>query len=157
MQGSPGEGKGCIDMRERLENVRAGWTHKAVIHSAEYGRVKLFVTVNRFPDGRMGEVFITCDASGSTLDGFCDAWSTAISMLLQHGETIDDLVRKFGYGEFEPKGMTESAEVRYAKSVPDYVIRWMKGMGEAATGGEEAATGAVAATEPGTEPTKGMA
>ena len=153
MQVSPGEGKGCIDMRERLENVRAGWTHKAVIHSAEYGRVKLFVTVNRFPDGRMGEVFITCDASGSTLDGFCDAWSTAISMLLQHGEPIDDLVRKFGYGEFEPKGMTESAEVRYAKSVPDYVIRWMKGMGEAATGAGGPAAGAAA----GTEPTKGMA
>jgi ribonucleoside-diphosphate reductase alpha chain len=148
-------------MRERLENVRAGWTHKAVIHSAEYGRVKLFVTVNRFPDGRMGEVFITCDASGSTLDGFCDAWSTAISMLLQHGETIDDLVRKFGYGEFEPKGMTESAEVRYAKSVPDYVIRWMKAMGEAATGAGGPAAGAAAGTEPGaaagTEPTKGMA
>jgi ribonucleoside-diphosphate reductase alpha chain len=155
MQVSPGEGKGCIDMRERLENVRAGWTHKAVIHSAEYGRVKLFVTVNRFPDGRLGEVFITADASGSTLDGFCDAWSTAISMLLQHGETIDDLERKFGYGEFEPKGMTDSAEVRYAKSVPDYVIRWMKAMGEAAAGAGAggAATGAVAATEP----TKGMA
>jgi ribonucleoside-diphosphate reductase alpha chain len=74
-------------------------------------------------------------------------------MLLQHGETLDDLVRKFGYGEFEPKGMTESEEVRYAKSVPDYVIRWMKGMqgqgaGEPAAGGEDAATGAVAATGP---------
>ena len=113
-------------MRERLGEVRRGWTHRGVIFSQEHGRVKFFLTVNCYPDGRVGEVFITCDASGSTLDGFCDAWSTAISMLLQHGETVEDLVRKFGFAEFEPKGRTECREIGFARSVPDYVMRWIQ-------------------------------
>lgn len=114
-------------MRERLKAVRMGWTHRGVIFSQEHGRVKFFLTVNRYEDGRIGEVFITCDASGSTLDGFCDAWSTAISMLLQHGETVDELVTKFAFAEFEPKGRTECREIGFARSVPDYVMRWLQG------------------------------
>lgn len=115
--------------RERLPVTRDGWTHRGVIHSLEFGRVKLFVTVNRFPDGRLGEVFITCDASGSCLDGFCDAWSLAISMLLQRGESVEALARKFCFQEFEPKGMTErkSADGKgvVARSVVDYVMGLM--------------------------------
>jgi ribonucleoside-diphosphate reductase alpha chain len=136
-------------MREKMGETRMGVSHKGVIHSAEYGRVKFFLTANRYADGRFGEVFITCDASGSTLDGFCDAWATAISMLLQHGETVESLARKFAHVEFEPKGMTESTEVRFARSVPDYVMRWLAGQWAQKPG--NAAAGGAAATEPGDE------
>jgi hypothetical protein len=120
-------------MRERMESVRVGVNHKGVINSAEYGRVKFFLTVNVRKDGRVGEVFVTCDASGSTLDGFCDAWSTALSMLLQHGESVEDLGRKFGGQEFEPKGWAEAEGMHFVKSIPDYVMKFL--------GSEECRTG----------------
>jgi ribonucleoside-diphosphate reductase alpha chain len=124
-------------MRERLPETRTGVTHKAVIYSTpevcehcgkprDTGRVKFFLTMNVFPDGRPGEVFVSADQSGGTLDGFAEAWGTAISMLLQHGMSLDELERKFAFQQFEPSGRTECKEIGLARSIVDYVIRWMR-------------------------------
>jgi ribonucleoside-diphosphate reductase alpha chain len=96
-----------------------------VIHSKEFGRVKMFLTLNFYADGRPGELFVTCDQSGTTLDGAMDAWSTALSMLLQHGESLEDLAGKFAGQEWEPKGPCEGlAGQRWARSPVDLAVRW---------------------------------
>jgi ribonucleoside-diphosphate reductase alpha chain len=130
--------------RERLPDTRASVTHKAVIRWGEE-RVKFYITVGLYeeddqrPEGqrparvgteggkrRPGEVFLTFDEAGSMLDGWADAWSTAISLCLQHGETLENLVAKFGYQRFDPQGMTENDGMPFVSSVVDYVARWMK-------------------------------
>ena len=112
-------------MKIRMPTTRKSITHKAVIRSTE-GRIKFYITVGLYDDGKPGEVFLTCDQSGSTLDGFADCWAVAISMLLQTGTTVEQLAGKFAYQGFEPSGMTDCPEVRHARSVVDYVIRWME-------------------------------
>ena len=112
-------------MKTRMPETRRSVTHKAVIHAAGE-RIKFFVNVGLYDDGRPGEVFITCDESGGTLDGFCDCWAIAVSMLLQTGTTLDQLAEKFAYQGFEPAGRTDCQAVRHARSVPDYVVRWMQ-------------------------------
>jgi len=123
--------------REKLPDTRRSVTHKAVIHS-ENKRIKFFFTVGFYPEeeveggglkvegkNRPGEVFLHMDESGSTLDGFADSWAIAISLCLQRGEPLAELVKKFSYQEFEPKGMTENPEIPFARSPVDYVVRWM--------------------------------
>ncbi len=112
-------------MRERLPDTRRGWTHKAVIRWNKK-RIKFYITTNYYPDGRPGEVFLEFDQAGSLLDGWADAWSTAVSMLLQNQETLETLVDKFGRQRFNPQGMTENPEIPFASSVVDYVMRWME-------------------------------
>ncbi len=124
-------------MKEKLPDTRESITHKAVIlgspvtcsHCAgelRKARTKFFFTVGLYADGRPGELFLHMDEAGSTLDGFADAWSLAVSMCLQNGVSIEKIVEKFSYQDFEPKGMVEhSTEIRTAKSVVDYVVRWM--------------------------------
>jgi len=113
-----------VKTRERLPNLRKSITHTAIFHTAT-GRIKFFVTVGLFDDGRPGELFITCDQTGSTLDGFSDCWAIAISLCLQNGVPLDTIVNKFSHHEFEPRGMTDNKKIPFAKSVPDYVVRWM--------------------------------
>jgi len=112
-------------MKTRMPETRRSVTHRGTIHS-EKGRIKFFITVGIYDDGRPGEVFITCDESGSTLDGFADCWAVAISMLLQTGTTLAQLVEKFAYQGFEPSGLTDCPEVRHARSIVDYTVRWME-------------------------------
>lgn len=109
----------------RMPTTRQSVTHKAVIHSAE-GLVKFFIVVGLYDNGQPGEVFITCDQTGSTLDGFADSWAIAISMLLQTGAMLAQLVEKFAYQGFEPSGLTDCLDVRHARSPVDYCVRWME-------------------------------
>lgn len=121
--------------RERLPDTRRSVTHKAVIRWGEE-RVKFYITVGFYPEKdkkdekdikrRPGEVFLTFDEAGSMLDGWADAWATAVSICLQHGETLENFVAKFGHQRFDPQGMTENAEISFASSVVDYVVRWME-------------------------------
>lgn len=111
--------------KEKLPDTRRSLTRKATING-EAGRVKFFFTVGLYENGLPGELFLHMDESGSTLDGFADAWSIAISLCLQHGVTLETLVKKFSYQEFEPKGMTNDKEIHTARSVVDYVVRWME-------------------------------
>lgn len=112
-------------MKKRLPATRHSVTHRGIIHAKE-GRTKFFITVGLYDDGKPGEVFITCDQSGSTLDGYSDSWAIAISMLLQTGTTLEKLIEKFARQGFEPSGQTDCQAVGYAHSIPDYVCRWMQ-------------------------------
>jgi len=81
--------------------------------------------VGLFPDGRPGELFITMAKEGSTIGGIMDAFGTAISISLQYGVPLEALVNKFSHMRFEPMGHTTNPDIRIAKSVVDYIFRWM--------------------------------
>ena len=72
-----------------------------------------------------GEIFLVMAKEGSTISGFADAFAQAISYALQYGVPLQALVDKFSHVRFEPSGMTKNADVRFAKSIVDYIFRWM--------------------------------
>jgi ribonucleoside-diphosphate reductase alpha chain len=106
--------------RERLEDTRQSITHKfsVAVHEG-------YVTVGLYPDGRPGELFITMAKEGSTIGGLMDAFGTSVSMSLQYGVPLEDYVRKFSHMRFEPQGYTKNPDIRIAKSLIDYIFRWM--------------------------------
>jgi ribonucleoside-diphosphate reductase alpha chain len=106
--------------RERLPDTRNSVTHKFNVGGHEG-----YINVGMFEDGRPGELFITMAKEGSTVGGLMDAFGTAISMSLQYGVPLSDLVNKFSHMRFEPMGHTTNPDIRIAKSVIDYIFRWM--------------------------------
>ncbi len=106
--------------RERLPDTRQSITHKFSIAGHEG-----YITVGLFPDGRPGELFITMAKEGSTIGGLMDAFGTAVSMSLQYGVPLEDYVRKFSHMRFEPQGHTKNPDIRIAKSLIDYIFRWL--------------------------------
>jgi ribonucleoside-diphosphate reductase alpha chain len=106
--------------RHRLPDERAAITHKFDIAGHEG-----YVTVGLFEDGQPGEIFLVMAKEGSTISGFADAFAQAISYALQYGVPLQDLVDKFSHVRFEPSGMTKNPDVRFAKSIVDYIFRWM--------------------------------
>src|SRR6476469_5823325 len=107
-------------VRRRLPDERRAITHKFDIAGHEG-----YVTVGLFEDGQPGELFLTMAKEGSTISGFADAFAQAISYALQYGVPLQDLVDKFSHVRFEPSGMTKNPDVRFAKSIVDYIFRWM--------------------------------
>jgi ribonucleoside-diphosphate reductase alpha chain len=81
--------------------------------------------VGLFEDGMPGEIFLVMAKEGSTISGFADAFAQAISYALQYGVPLQALVDKFSHVRFEPSGMTKNPDVRFAKSIVDYIFRWM--------------------------------
>ena len=106
--------------RRKLPDERHSITHKFDIAGHEG-----YITVGLFADGTPGEIFLTMAKEGSTISGFADAFAQAISYALQYGVPLQVLVDKFSHARFEPSGMTKNAEVRFAKSIVDYIFRWM--------------------------------
>jgi ribonucleoside-diphosphate reductase alpha chain len=106
--------------RERLEDTRQSITHKFSVSGHEG-----YITVGLFPDGRPGELFITMAKEGSTIGGLMDAFGTSVSMSLQYGVPLEDYVRKFSHMRFEPQGYTKNPDIRIAKSLIDYIFRWL--------------------------------
>ena len=106
--------------RRRLPDERQSITHKFDIAGHEG-----YLTVGLFEDGTPGEIFLTMAKEGSTISGFADAFAQAISYALQYGVPVQALVDKFSHARFEPSGMTKNPEVRFAKSIVDYIFRWM--------------------------------
>ncbi len=106
--------------RERLPDER-----KAVTHHFQVGGHDGYVTVGLYPDGRPGELFFRVTKEGSTVNGLMDSLGISMSMALQHGVPLKDLVRKLAHMRFEPAGATNNPKIRFAKSIPDYVARWM--------------------------------
>jgi ribonucleoside-diphosphate reductase alpha chain len=106
--------------RERLPDTRQSITHKFSVSGHEG-----YITVGLFPDGRPGELFITMAKEGSTVGGLMDAFGTAVSMSLQYGVPLEDYVRKFSHMRFEPQGHTKNPDIRIAKSLIDYIFRWL--------------------------------
>ena len=106
--------------RRKLPDERHSITHKFDIAGHEG-----YITVGLFADGTPGEIFLTMAKEGSTISGFADAFAQTISYALQYGVPLQVLVDKFSHARFEPSGMTKNAEVRFAKSIVDYIFRWM--------------------------------
>jgi ribonucleoside-diphosphate reductase alpha chain len=106
--------------RRRLPDERHAITHKFDIAGHEG-----YITVGLFDDGQPGELFLVMAKEGSTISGFADAFAQAISYALQYGVPLQDLVDKFSHVRFEPSGMTKNPDVRFAKSIVDYIFRWM--------------------------------
>jgi ribonucleoside-diphosphate reductase alpha chain len=106
--------------RRRLPDERASITHKFDIAGHEG-----YITVGLYEDGQPGELFLVMAKEGSTISGFADAFAQAISYALQYGVPLQDLVDKFSHVRFEPSGMTKNPDVRFAKSIVDYIFRWM--------------------------------
>jgi ribonucleoside-diphosphate reductase alpha chain len=107
-------------VRRRLPDERQSITHKFDIAGHEG-----YITVGMFEDGSPGEIFLVMAKEGSTISGFADAFAQAISYALQYGVPLQVLVDKFSHARFEPSGMTRNPEVRFAKSIVDYVFRWL--------------------------------
>ena len=107
-------------VRRKLPDERQAITHKFDIAGHEG-----YITVGLFDDGAPGEIFLVMAKEGSTISGFADAFAQAISYSLQYGVPLQVLVDKFSHQRFEPAGLTKNPDVRVAKSIVDYVFRWM--------------------------------
>jgi ribonucleoside-diphosphate reductase alpha chain len=108
--------------RRKLPNERDSITHKFSIGGHEG-----YLTVGKYEDGAPGEIFIKMAKEGSTLSGIMDAFALSVSIALQYGVPLRALVDKFVNSRFEPSGYTGNPNIRYAKSVVDYIGRWLGG------------------------------
>ena len=107
-------------MRRRLPDTRESITHRFNVAGHEG-----YLTVGLYEDGSPGELFLTMSKEGSTIGGLMDSLGTAISVAMQYGVPIDSLVNKFAHQRFEPMGMTTNRDIPFAKSLVDYIFRWM--------------------------------
>jgi ribonucleoside-diphosphate reductase alpha chain len=107
--------------RKRMPRERQSLTHKFSLGGHEG-----YITAGLYDDGTVGEIFLTdIGKEGSTLRGMMNSFATAISIALQYGVPLETLVRKFAYMRFEPEGITTNPEIPFAKSMPDYIMRWL--------------------------------
>ncbi len=107
--------------RRKMPRERQSITHKFSIGGHEG-----YITAGMYEDGSVGEIFLTdIGKEGSTLRGMMNSLATTISIALQYGVPLETLVRKFSYMRFEPEGMTTNPEIPFAKSMPDYIMRWL--------------------------------
>ena len=107
--------------RKRMPRERESITHKFSIAGHEG-----YITAGKYEDGTVGEIFLTdIGKEGSTLRGMMNAYATAISIGLQYGVPLEVFVKKFSYMRFDPEGITQNPEIPFAKSMPDYIMRWL--------------------------------
>ena len=115
----------------KVESVPQPYRHKlpderrAITHKFAVGQHEGYLTVGLYEDGQPGEIFITMAKEGSTVSGLMDSFATAVSLALQYGVPLKVLCDKFSHTRFEPSGWTPNPDIRYAKSVMDYIFRWM--------------------------------
>jgi ribonucleoside-diphosphate reductase alpha chain len=107
-------------VRRKLPDERHSLTHKFEIAGFEG-----YITVGKYDDGSPGEIFVNMSKQGSTISGLMDAFATAISYALQYGVPLRFLVDKFAHMRFEPSGFTKNPQLPYAKSIVDYLFRWL--------------------------------
>jgi ribonucleoside-diphosphate reductase alpha chain len=108
-------------VRHRLPSERASVTHKFGLSGHEG-----YITVGLYPNGQPGEIFIRMAKEGSTVSGLMDSFATAVSLSLQHGVPLKVLCEKFAHTRFEPSGWTGNEQIGYAKSIMDYLFRWIE-------------------------------
>ncbi len=106
--------------RRKLPDERKSITHKFDIAGHEG-----YITVGIYEDGQPGEIFVTMSKEGSTISGLMDSFATAVSMALQYGVPLKVLVDKFSHSRFEPSGFTKNPNIPMAKSIMDYIFRWL--------------------------------
>ena len=107
-------------LRRRLPDERASITHKFNVGGHEG-----YLTIGMYEDGTPGEIFLRMAKEGSTISGLMDSFATAISLALQYGVPLKDLVNKFSHLRFEPAGFTGNRDIPLAKSLVDYIFRYM--------------------------------
>ncbi|MGC8834349.1 MAG: vitamin B12-dependent ribonucleotide reductase, partial [Armatimonadota bacterium] len=107
-------------VRRRLPDERKAITHKFSVAGHEG-----YITVGMYEDGSPGEIFIVMSKEGSVISGLMDSFATAISLALQYGVPLSVLVKKFSHVRFEPAGFTNNKDIPIAKSVIDYIFRWL--------------------------------
>jgi ribonucleoside-diphosphate reductase alpha chain len=107
-------------VRRKLADERRAITHKFSINAHEG-----YITVGLYEDGQPGEIFLVMAKEGSTISGLMDAFATSISIALQYGVPLQTLVDKFSHTRFEPSGFTKNPEIPIAKSITDYIFRWL--------------------------------
>jgi ribonucleoside-diphosphate reductase alpha chain len=140
---APGDGTAALDdARRTIAELRAGLAaarleagkphrqrlpleRRAVTHKFEIAGHEGYITVGLYPNGQPGEIFLKMAKEGSTISGLMDALATAISLALQYGVPLRDLVNKFAHLRFEPSGFTGNPEIPIAKSIVDYIFRWL--------------------------------
>jgi len=108
-------------VRHKLQEERASITHKFNIGGHEG-----YITVGLYPDGSPGELFITMAKEGSTVSGLMDSFALAVSIALQHGVPLKLFCEKFSHTRFEPSGWSHNPEIGFAKSIMDYIFRWLQ-------------------------------
>ena len=114
------EGKEARALRRKLPDERRSITHKFDIAGHEG-----YIIAGMYEDGQPGEIFITMSKEGSTISGLMDSFATAISIALQYGVPLQGLVDKFSHMRFEPSGFTKNPDIPMAKSIMDYIFRWL--------------------------------
>ena len=107
-------------VRHRLQDERASVTHKFNVAGHEG-----YITVGLYPDGTPGELFIRMAKEGSTVSGLMDSFACATSLALQHGVPLKVFCEKFSHARFEPSGWSSNPEIGFAKSIMDYIFRWL--------------------------------
>ncbi len=108
-------------MRHRLPDERLSITHKFSVGGHEG-----YLTVGLYKDGMPGELFITMAKEGSTVSGLMDSFACATSLALQHGVPLKLMCEKFAHTRFEPSGWSHNQDIGYAKSIMDYIFRWLQ-------------------------------
>ena len=101
-------------------------TRQSITHKFEIAGHEGYLTVGMYEDGSPGELFITMAKEGSTVGGIMDAFGTAISLCLQYGVPAGELTKKFAHSRFEPSGFTKNPDIPIAKSIVDYIFRWLE-------------------------------
>jgi ribonucleoside-diphosphate reductase alpha chain len=101
-------------------------TRESITHKFRIGQHEGYITAGKYEDGSVGEIFLTdIGKEGSTLRGMMNAFATAISIGLQYGVPLETFVEKFSYMRFDPEGITGNPDIPFAKSMPDYIMRWL--------------------------------
>jgi len=116
---------------ECSEPIRAVRRHlpderRALTHHFSVGGQEGYLTVGVYDDGLPGEIFITMSKQGSTISGLMDSFAAAVSLALQHGVSLEILCTKFTHVRFEPSGWTGNPKIGFAKSIVDYIFRWLE-------------------------------
>src|SRR5262245_26311332 len=134
-EGSAEQAALIAQLQQQLANatVEAGKPHRrrlpaertAVTHKFDIAGHEGYITVGLYPDGQPGEIFLKMAKEGSTVSGLMDSFATTVSVALQYGVPLRDLVNKFAHVRFEPSGFTGNSEIPIAKSLVDYIFRWM--------------------------------
>jgi ribonucleoside-diphosphate reductase alpha chain len=143
--------KGAVPkpFRRRLPDERQAITHKFSIAGHEG-----YITAGKYEDGTLGELFILMSKEGSTVSGLMDSFATAVSLALQYGVPLQVLIDKFSHSRYEPSGVTNNPEIRFAKSITDYIFRWLalKFLAEGERGSAEMPETAFGDAMPSAEP-----
>jgi ribonucleoside-diphosphate reductase alpha chain len=116
----------AVTMGRTAERRRMPRERQSITHKFSIGGHEGYITCGMYDDGTVGEIFLTdIGKEGSTMRGMMNSFATAISIALQYGVPLETLVQKFAYMRFEPEGITQNPEIPFAKSMPDYIMRWL--------------------------------